>query len=202
MWQRVRGRTGWELGGPREQRATIPPWRCRSRQPCALHRSLQLPPATARGSLHSPRLHASAPGLRLLPGFLQRGAPPQPPSSRHSPGPYGWEWGPPANRSSQPWSCQAGLQPQDRRRCLPRDCAGVGAGGQWPAPPCFAGGHPGATHTSCACSGPRCSRSARPAPALALRPIPRHPPPQHTRPVPPPTRRPPRCHGTAPWVPC
>lgn len=120
-----------------------------------------------------PGLHTSTRRLWLLQWFLQRGDCSQSPDSRHSPSPYSWERGLPAPtfHSSQPWSWQVGLWLQDRCRCLSWGCQlcpmpGWGTGRH----PVFTGGHPGATHTSCVCSGPCCSCSAHPAPDLALYP--------------------------------
>lgn len=164
----------------RSRRAAGQLWPCRSSQLCALCQSLQLPWPRHRGPCTCLSLHTSTQGLRLLQWFLQSRPYSQPPAPSGPMSPDGTAqvlmFGSrgqqlPPFCSSQPWFWQVGLWFQVQCWCLPWGCQ------LCPAPrqgavlhPIFAGGHPGATHTSCACSGPHCSHSASPAPALTLLP--------------------------------
>lgn len=157
------------------------PWPRGFHQPCALRCTLQLPLATTQGSLCSLQFACRCPRTETAPAVPAERSPltvlPWSLASQHSPGPHGWERGPPDLPLpphfcfSQLQSWQAGLWPQDQCQCL--------AGGCWLCPmmgwgtgwhPFFAGGHPRAMHTSCTCSGPCCSCSACLALALTLHP--------------------------------
>lgn len=130
MWQRVRRRMGWgqgAKGSPRQERErhqhASQPWPHGSCQPCALRRSLQLPPATARGSpcplqfaRQRPRTEA-APVVPAERGLLAAPCPPcqpaQPRSSRLG-----------AGATSPPPSAPPSPGP-GKRVCDPRTDAGA-----------------------------------------------------------------------------
>lgn len=120
-----------------------------------------------------PGLHTSTRRLRLLQWFLQRGACSQTPASQHSPSPYSWEGGLPApHLPLLPALVLASgfVAPGP----MPVPFLGLSAAprarvGDWQHP-LFAGGHPGAMHISCVCSGSCCSCSAHPGLDLAVYP--------------------------------